>query len=201
MARYARIKARLRSQTPATGFPCPDLPSVGERHHLYTRESHESKTQKKVTKGRVLQGTIYHQNAHRSRQDSILEPLSAVDRLKSGHLSETLESSIFATRASTAFAYAMLPGYGNKRCHLRKQSTHIDNGHRGFSRPAEPCTIAAFQAFEVGVLPTVVLPGAIWAEIQLSFGQGTKTNAKPMQCFSLTAIRARHPLGGIAQDL
>ena len=77
MARYARIKGRLRSQTPATGFPCPDLPSVGERHHLYTRESHESKTQKKVTKGRVLQGTTYHQNAPRSRQDSILEPLSA----------------------------------------------------------------------------------------------------------------------------
>ena len=78
MARYARIKGRLRSQTPTTGFPCPDLPSVGERHHLYTREPHGSKTQKKVTKGRVLQGTTYHQNTPRSRQDSILEPLSAV---------------------------------------------------------------------------------------------------------------------------
>jgi AraC-like DNA-binding protein len=28
-----------------------------------------------------------------------------------------------------------------------------------------------------------------------------QTDTKPMQCFSLTAIRPRHPLGGIAQDL
>ena len=78
MARYARIKGRLGSQAPPTGYPCPDLPSVGERHHLYTRESHASKTQKKVTKGKTLQGTTYHQNAPKSHQDSILEPLSAV---------------------------------------------------------------------------------------------------------------------------
>ena len=77
VARYARIKRRLPFTNTCYRLPLP-RPTLGRgTPSPLTRESHESKTQKKVTKGRVLQGTTYHQNAPRSRQDSILEALSA----------------------------------------------------------------------------------------------------------------------------